>query len=95
MSFDPQKDLYFVQGSIYHHAQWDKLFEMGERFLTAEEGEFCGNSEQFVCGWEAYLFPPSVRFKKREIHTVFRRFLNLRLGKNLSLPALAELFRAS
>ena len=36
MSFAPQRDLYFVQGSIYHHAQWDKLFEMGERFLTAE-----------------------------------------------------------
>ena len=39
-------------------------------------------------------FPPSVWFKKREIHTGFHRFLNLRLGKNLSLPALAELFRA-
>ena len=40
-------------------------------------------------------FPPSVRFKKREIHTGFHRFLNLRLGNNLSPPALAEWFRAS
>ena len=36
-----------------------------------------------------------MRFQKREIHTVFLRFWNLRLGKNLSLPALADLFRAS
>jgi len=49
MSFAPQKDLYFVQGSIYHHAQWDNLFEMGERFLAAEEGEFYiwGHSYEF------------------------------------------------
>lgn len=49
MSFAPQKDLYFVRGSIYHHAQWDKLFEMGERFLAAEEGEFYiwGHSYEF------------------------------------------------
>ena len=49
LRFTPQEDLYFVQGTLYHHAQWDKLFEMGERFLAAEEGEFYiwGHSYEF------------------------------------------------
>lgn len=38
LSFAPQKDLYRFQGTIYHHEQWDKLFEIGESFLQAQEG---------------------------------------------------------
>ena len=40
-------------------------------------------------------FPPTLRYRKREIHTVFRRFRYLDWPKNLSLTALADLFRGS
>lgn len=40
LSFAPQENLYRFQGTIYHHQQWDQLFEMGEKFLRAEEGVF-------------------------------------------------------
>ena len=40
LSFAPQNNLYRFQGTIYHHQQWDQLFEMGEKFLKAEEGIF-------------------------------------------------------
>ena len=40
LSFVPQENLYRFQGTVYHHGQWDKLFEMGEKFLAAEEGIF-------------------------------------------------------
>ncbi|MBQ6889751.1 MAG: hypothetical protein IJN53_01850 [Oscillospiraceae bacterium] len=39
-------------------------------------------------------FAPAVQFEKGEIHKVFLPFPNLRLSQNLSLPALADLFRA-
>lgn len=40
LSFAHQENLYRFQGTIYHHEQWDRLFEMGERFLKAEQGLF-------------------------------------------------------
>lgn len=40
LSFAPQNNLYRFQGTIYHHQQWDQLFEMGEKFLEAEDGIF-------------------------------------------------------
>lgn len=48
-NFAPQNNLYRFQGTIYHHQQWDKLFEMGEKFLAAEEGIFYiwGHSYEF------------------------------------------------
>lgn len=39
-NFTLQENLYRFQGTIYHHQQWDKLFETAERFLNAEEGIF-------------------------------------------------------
>ena len=33
LGFDPYPDLYQYKGSIHHHGQWDKLFELGEKFL--------------------------------------------------------------
>lgn len=33
-SFEPCADLYSYTPTIFHHADWDKLFEMGERFLA-------------------------------------------------------------
>lgn len=35
-SFEPYADLYQYKGTIYHHAEWDKLFEMGNAFLELE-----------------------------------------------------------
>ena len=40
-------------------------------------------------------FPPILRFEKLEIHTVFLRFSNLGLTKNLSPNLLAELCGAA
>ena len=40
-------------------------------------------------------FLPTLRYRKREIHKVFRRFRYLDWSKNLSLTALADLIRGS
>lgn len=40
LCFSSQNDLFRVCGTLYHHGEWDKLFEMGQRFLDAEEGQF-------------------------------------------------------
>lgn len=32
-SFEPFPDLYQYKGTLYHHKDWDKLFEMGKKFL--------------------------------------------------------------
>ena len=32
-SFAPYYDLYQYKGTLYHHENWDELFEMGQRFL--------------------------------------------------------------
>lgn len=32
-SFEPYTDLYQFKGTLYHHENWDKLFEFGKRFL--------------------------------------------------------------
>lgn len=33
-SFDPYPDIFQYKGTLYHHRDWDKLFEMGEKFLN-------------------------------------------------------------
>lgn len=33
-NFDLQDNLYRFEGTIYHHAEWDKMFETAERFLS-------------------------------------------------------------
>lgn len=33
-SFEPQKELLIFDPTVYHHAEWDKLFELGERFIA-------------------------------------------------------------
>lgn len=38
LSFKPQKNLYRFQGTIYHHVQWDLLFETAEKFLNLNDG---------------------------------------------------------
>ena len=38
LSFKPQKNLYRFQGTLYHHDQWDLLFETAEKFLNLNDG---------------------------------------------------------
>ncbi|MBQ9085817.1 MAG: polysaccharide deacetylase family protein [Clostridia bacterium] len=38
-SFDLQENLYRFRGTVYHHEEWDRLFEIGEQFLHAEAQE--------------------------------------------------------
>lgn len=33
-SFEPYPDLYQYKGTLYHHANWDDLFKMGEEFIN-------------------------------------------------------------
>jgi len=35
-SFEPFTDLLRYQGTLYHHLEWDKLFDMGKKFLELE-----------------------------------------------------------
>lgn len=32
-SFEPYEDLYQYKGTLYHHEDWDMLFDMGKKFL--------------------------------------------------------------
>ncbi|MBE6553685.1 MAG: polysaccharide deacetylase [Ruminococcaceae bacterium] len=34
--FKPYDDLYRFRGTVYHHGEWDRLFDMADRFLSAE-----------------------------------------------------------
>lgn len=38
-SFTPQENLYRFQGTLYHHEEWDKLFEFGEKFINLQTNE--------------------------------------------------------
>lgn len=38
-SFLRQENLYRFQGTLYHHEEWDRLFELGERFLNLKTEE--------------------------------------------------------
>lgn len=35
-SFEPYEDLYQYKGTLYHHENWDDLFDMGRKFLELE-----------------------------------------------------------
>jgi peptidoglycan/xylan/chitin deacetylase (PgdA/CDA1 family) len=35
-SFDTQDNLYRFNPTVYHHGEWDKLFELGEKFINLE-----------------------------------------------------------
>lgn len=35
-SFALQEDLYRFKGTVYHHEEWDKLFELGEKFVSLQ-----------------------------------------------------------
>lgn len=35
-SFEPYEDLYQYKATLYHHEDWDKLFEFGKKFLEED-----------------------------------------------------------
>ncbi|MDD6763358.1 MAG: polysaccharide deacetylase family protein [Clostridiales bacterium] len=60
-SFDLQDDLYVFKPSVYHHDEWDKLFELGRRFV-----ELDADKPQIFYVWgHAYEF---------DIHNTWDRF---------------------
>ena len=58
------------------------------RLINNKKAE--GNSESFLCGWTADLFPHPCGSKNGKSIKDSAVFRNLRPGKNLSPPALAE-----
>ena len=59
--------------------------------MTSEPWETLNKSPVAAGG----SFAPAIQFEKLEIHKVFLRFPNFNLEQNVSLIALADLFRAS
>lgn len=71
-SFEPQSDLYEFKPSVYHHGEWDKLFELGEEFLSLK----ADSKKVFYVWGHAYEF---------DIHDTwdrFEEFLKLMSGKS-------------
>ena len=69
--FDEQLDLFQFKPSVYHHEEWDKLFELGERFLKLETDK----KQVFYVWGHAYEF---------DIHDTwsrFEEFLQMMSGK--------------
>ena len=60
-SFDVQDDLYEFKPTVYHHAEWDKLFELGEKFLSLKADE----KQVFYVWGHSYEF---------DIHNTWDRF---------------------
>ena len=71
-SFAPQQNLYEFKPTVYHHEEWDQLFELGEKFLNLK-------TEQpaiFYVWGHAYEF---------DIHNTwdrFEEFLKMMAGKS-------------
>lgn len=71
-SFDVQENLYEFKPSVYHHGEWNKLFELGEKFLSLK-----ADTKQIFYVWgHAYEF---------DIHNSwdrFEEFLKMMSGKS-------------
>jgi len=71
-SFEVQENLYEFKPSVYHHGEWDKLFELGEKFLSMK-----ADTKQVFYVWgHAYEF---------DIHGTwdrFEEFLQMMSGKS-------------
>lgn len=71
-SFDLQDDLFEFKPSVYHHGEWDKLFELGEQFLSLKTDE----KKIFYVWGHSYEF---------DIHNTwdrFEEFLKMMSGKS-------------
>ena len=69
-SFAVQTDLFEFAPTVYHHAEWDKMFALGERFLQTKTTE----TQIFYVWGHAYEF---------DIHNTwdkFERFLQMMAG---------------
>lgn len=60
-SFDVQDDLYEFKPTVYHHGEWDKLFELGEKFLSLKSDK----KQVFYVWGHSYEF---------DIHNTWDRF---------------------
>ena len=61
LNFDTQTDLYRFKPTVYHHRQWDEMFELGESFLSLQT-----DTKQVFYVWgHAYEF---------DIHNTWDRF---------------------
>ena len=72
-SFEPYCDVYQYKGTLYHHGEWNKLFELGEKFLSLD-----AQTEQVFYIWgHAYefdIFP--------ERWQLFEEFCKMMSGKS-------------
>lgn len=60
-NFDLQEDLYVFSPSVYHHGEWDKLFELGRQFVELKTDK----PQLFYVWGHAYEF---------DIHNTWDRF---------------------
>ena len=60
-NFEPQKDLLSFRPSVYHHSEWDALFDLGRRFTELD----CDRPQIFYVWGHAYEF---------DIHNTWDRF---------------------
>lgn len=70
-NFDKQRDLYVFRPTVYHHGEWDKLFELGEQFIRAE-----ASKPQIF-----YVWGHSYEFDIHDTWDKFEEFLKLISGK--------------
>ncbi len=71
-SFDRQEKLHFFEPTVYHHAEWDKMLELGEKFISLKP-----NTDQIFYVWgHAYEFDINDTWKKLE------EFLEMMSGRS-------------
>lgn len=71
-SFDIQDNLFEFKPSVYHHAEWDKLFELGEKFLSLQT-----DSKKVF-----YVWGHSYEFDANNTWDRFEEFLKMMSGKS-------------
>ncbi|MBQ8174578.1 MAG: polysaccharide deacetylase family protein [Clostridia bacterium] len=71
-SFDPQENLYEFKPSVYHNGEWDKLFSLGEEFLSLS------TEERKVF----YVWGHSYEFDIHDTWGRFEEFLKMMSGKD-------------
>ena len=60
-NYEPQKDLYLFDPTVYHHREMDEMFRLGEEFLSLKTDE----PKLFYIWGHAYEF---------DIHNDWKRF---------------------
>ena len=71
-SFDTQKNLFRFQATCYHHKEWEKMFELGEKFLNLKTDK----PQIFYIWGHAYEFDI---YPERWV--IFEEFLRMMSGK--------------